>query len=41
VKLFKKPMSKFYWYDFTVLRCPRLLYQSECEFSLDLRFQRG
>ena len=24
-----------------VLKCPRLLYQSQCEFSVDSCFQRG
>ena len=23
------------------VKCPRSLYQSECKFSVDLRFQRG
>ena len=24
-----------------ILKCPRLLYQSQCEFSVDFWFQRG
>ncbi len=37
MKLFKKPKSKFYWYDFTVRGCRYRSSTQETKFSVTLQ----